>query len=81
MGEPLSLLLPVWRGDRPDHLTEAFRSTVDRQTRRPDQVVVVRDGPVGPALQACLDDLVTTSPVPVDVVALDRNVRRAARGH
>jgi Glycosyl transferase family 2 len=73
VGERLSLLLPVWRGDRADHLTAAFRSTVDAQSRRPDQVVVVRDGPVGPELAACLDGLVATSPVPVDVVALDRN--------
>jgi hypothetical protein len=74
MGERLSLLLPVWAGDRAGFLTEAFRSTVDEQVRRPDQVVVVRDGPVGAALAACLDELVATSPVPVDVVALARNV-------
>jgi glycosyltransferase involved in cell wall biosynthesis len=72
--EKLSLLLPVWGGDRPAYLTEAFRSSVDAQTRRPDQVVVVRDGPVDRALAACLDALVGTSPVPVDVVAIARNV-------
>jgi glycosyltransferase involved in cell wall biosynthesis len=72
--EQLSLLLPVWAGDRPDFLTEAFRSSVDAQTRRPDQVVIVRDGPVDAALTARITELAGSSPVPVDVVALERNV-------
>jgi glycosyltransferase involved in cell wall biosynthesis len=72
--EQLSLLLPVWAGDRPDYLTDAFRSSVDAQTRRPDQVVIVRDGPVDPSLSARIAELAASSPVPVDVVALERNV-------
>lgn len=73
VSEELSLLLPVWAGDRPDFLAEAFRSTVVDQTRRPGQVVIVRDGPVGAELQARLDELVRDSPVPVELVALQRN--------
>jgi glycosyltransferase involved in cell wall biosynthesis len=72
--EQLSLLLPVWAGDRPDFLVEAFRSSVQEQTRRPDQVVVVRDGPVGAALAARIAELAESSPVPVSVVELERNV-------
>ncbi|MGH3566031.1 MAG: glycosyltransferase [Pseudonocardia sp.] len=74
MSEKLSLLLPVWAGDRPGFLTEAFRSTVDAQTHRPDQVVIVRDGPVDARLGACIDALAAGSPVPVEVVAIPRNV-------
>ncbi len=74
MSEQFSVLLPVWAGDGPDHLAEAFRSTVDEQTRRPDEVVIVRDGPVPAALAARLAELADTSPVPVKVVELDRNV-------
>ena len=74
MTERLSLLLPVWAGDRPDFLATAFRSTVDAQTRRPDQVVIVRDGPVSPELARCIDELVGSSPVPVDIVDLPVNV-------
>ncbi|MGH3612768.1 MAG: glycosyltransferase, partial [Pseudonocardia sp.] len=74
MSEKLSLLLPVWAGDRPAFLTEAFRSTVDAQTHRPDQVVIVRDGPVDARLAACIDALAADSPVPVEVVAIPRNV-------
>ncbi|WP_232663950.1 glycosyltransferase [Pseudonocardia sp. TRM90224] len=74
MSEKLSLLLPVWAGDRPDFLGEAFESTVVAQTRRPDEVVIVRDGPVGAELDARLAELVATSPVPVELIALERNV-------
>ena len=48
--EPFSLLLPVYARDGPDHLERALRSSVDEQTRRPDEVVLVRDGPVRRAL-------------------------------
>ena len=74
VSEPFSLLLPVWAGDRPDFLTAAFRSTVDDQGRRPDQVVIVRDGPVGDDLERRLRELAASAPVPVEVVALERNV-------
>ncbi|MGD9526172.1 glycosyltransferase [Pseudonocardia sp.] len=70
----LSLLLPVWAGDRPDRLRAAFVSTVDGQTRRPDEVVIVRDGPVGASLQETLDSLAATGPVPVKVLELPRNL-------
>ncbi len=73
MPEEFSLLLPVWAGDRPDFLTAAFRSSVQDQTRRPDEVVIVRDGPVPPALAQALADLVAGSPVPVRLLELPRN--------
>jgi Glycosyl transferase family 2 len=74
LSERLSLLLPVWAGDRPDFLTDAFRSSVDAQTRRPDQVVIVRDGPVPAVLAERITELAAGSPVPVDVVELNCNV-------
>ncbi len=73
MPEEFSLLLPVWAGDRPDFVAAAFRSSVQDQTRRPDEVVIVRDGPVPPALAQALADLVAGSPVPVRLLELPRN--------
>lgn len=73
MSEEFSLLLPVWAGDRPDFVTAAFSSSVQEQTRRPAEVVIVRDGPVPPALAAALAALVDGSPVPVRVLELPRN--------
>lgn len=74
MPEQFSLLLPVWAGDRGDFLVEAFRSSVEAQTRRPDHVVLVRDGPVAPALAATIADLAASSPVPVDVLVCEDNI-------
>ncbi|TDD66483.1 glycosyltransferase [Actinomadura rubrisoli] len=71
--EPFSLLMTVYDGDREEYVRDAFRSAVCDQTLRPDQVVLVQDGPVGPALAACLDGLVASSPVEVTLVRLERN--------
>jgi glycosyltransferase involved in cell wall biosynthesis len=73
MHEPFSLLMPVYHGDRPDYLQRAFRSAVDDQTVRPDQVVIVRDGPVRDELAQCLAGLQAASPVPVTLIPLERN--------
>ena len=73
MHEPFALLVSVYDGDRPDYLRRALRSAVDDQTVRPDQVVIVRDGPVRDELAACLDEVRRESPVPVTFVPLLRN--------
>jgi glycosyltransferase involved in cell wall biosynthesis len=73
MHEPFSLLVSVYDGDRPDYLRRALRSAVDDQTVRPDQVIVVRDGPVRDELAGCLDEFARRSPVPVTLVPLPRN--------
>jgi glycosyltransferase involved in cell wall biosynthesis len=72
--EQFSVLLPIWAGDRPDFLAAAFESTVDGQTRPPDQVVVVQDGPVGEQLAKRVAELAGASRVPVDVLVLERNI-------
>jgi glycosyltransferase involved in cell wall biosynthesis len=73
MHEPFSLLVSVYDGDRPEYIRRAFRSAVDDQTVRPDQVVIVRDGPVRDEIASCLEELGRTSPVPVTFVPLSRN--------
>ncbi len=72
--EAFSLLLPVYRGDRPDFLRRAFRSSVADQTLRPDEVGVVRDGPVSAELARTMAELAEASPVPVVTVELARNM-------
>src|SRR6202050_200361 len=73
MHEPFSLLVSVDEGDRPDYIRPAVRSAVDDQTVRPDQVIIVRDGPVRDEIARCLDELRQSSPVPVTYVPLPRN--------
>jgi glycosyltransferase involved in cell wall biosynthesis len=76
MGEDLkfSLLLPVYRADRPEHLRAAVRSSVHDQTRPPSELVLVRDGGVGATLQREIDELVASCPVPVVYLPLEHNV-------
>jgi len=73
MHEPFSLLVSVYDGDRPDYLRRAFRSAVDDQTVRPDQAIIIRDGPVRDELAGCLDELRCSSPVPVTFIPLEHN--------
>jgi glycosyltransferase involved in cell wall biosynthesis len=71
--EPFALLLPVHAGDVAEYVRLAFRSAVDDQTRRPDQVVLVQDGPVPEQVAAVVEELRATSPVPVTYVPLEHN--------
>lgn len=77
MTEPFSVLLPVYAGDRPDWLRRAFASITAEQTLPPDEVVLVRDGPVGAALERELAALREASTVPVTYVPLPTNLRLA----
>ncbi|GAB7192247.1 hypothetical protein NUM3379_29560 [Kineococcus sp. NUM-3379] len=72
---PFSVLLPVWAGDDPAWLRRALVSVTAEQELRPDEVVVVRDGPVPAALQRVLAALpADAGGVPVRLVPLERNV-------
>ncbi len=72
--EPFSLLLAVYGGDDPGFLEAAFTSSVHDQRRRPDQVVLVQDGPVPDELAETIAELVSSSPVPVDHVVMAENL-------
>ena len=76
--QPFSVLLPVYRRDRPEYLRRAFDSVTIEQTRRPDEVVIVRDGSVGPELATELAAIQERSCVPVTIVELARNSGLAA---
>lgn len=65
MADPFTLLIPVYRGDDAAHFTKAFSSSVTAQTRRPDEVVLVQDGPVPEDLAAAIELAISASPVPV----------------
>jgi GT2 family glycosyltransferase len=71
--EPFSVLLPVYAGDRAEHLDRAFRSVTRDQTLPPDQVVVVRDGPVRGEVERLLATLAETTDVPLTLVQLATN--------
>lgn len=50
-----SVLMSVYHKDSPEFLKLALESIYERQTKRPDEIVVVFDGPLNDALYAVLD--------------------------
>nr|WP_311153471.1 glycosyltransferase [uncultured Actinomyces sp.] len=73
---PFSVLLPVYRGDRADFLRRSLASVTVEQTLPPDEVLIVRDGPVSGEL----DDVLAAARrgelsggVPVRVLELAEN--------
>ncbi|QZY51155.1 glycosyltransferase [Leucobacter tenebrionis] len=68
-----SLLLPVYAGDDPGFLRLAFESSVDRQSLRPAEAVIVQDGPVPEPLADELSRIEAHSPIPTRIVRLPEN--------
>jgi len=69
-----SLLLPVYRGDNATHFAKAFTTSVQAQTLRPNEVVIVQDGPIDDALAEEISRTIVESPVPVVHHVLEHNV-------
>ncbi len=67
-----SVLIATYEGDDPDDLARAIQSVID-QTVRPDEVVIVEDGPLTPKLEAALDELVAEYPNLLRRTSLSRN--------
>ena len=74
--EPISAIVPVYRGDDPDHFDSALES-LHNQTHPPSEVITVAGGPLTPAL----DDVVADHPS-VEIIRLKEDqgqgVSRAA---
>lgn len=70
---PFSLLLPVYAGDNAEFLRLAYESSVDDQTLRPAEAVIVQDGPVGAELAGELVRIERDSVIPVRIVRLATN--------
>jgi len=71
----VSALVCTYAGDDADHLAAALQSLRD-QTRPPDEIVIVEDGPVTPAIAEAIERFQRTSEIPVNRTAHDEN-----RGH
>lgn len=73
-GEPFSVLLPVYAGDRRGFVVRSLTSVTVEQTRPPSEVVVVRDGPIDRDLEYALDEHASENAIPFTTVVLQRNV-------
>ncbi|CAN5356716.1 glycosyltransferase [soil metagenome] len=73
-----SLLMAIYAGDRAEFFTEAFRSSVQQQTLAPSEVVLVQDGPIPGSLLTAVKRAIDESPVPVNLVVVEKNAGLAA---
>lgn len=69
----VSVLLSVFRKDRVDYLDRALESVCEEQTRRPDQVVIVKDGPIGGDLHRVVERWSRLSVPAFTVLGLEEN--------
>lgn len=51
----ISVLMSVYRSERPDFLSRAIRSIWTDQTVKPDEIILVKDGTLTPALNDVID--------------------------
>lgn len=71
--EEFTVLMSVYAGDNPQHFTRALQSVTLEQIRKPNQVVLVVDGPVGEELKEVIDQAASICGQPVDTLFLPVN--------
>lgn len=69
----LSVLMACYAGDTPEQLRRSLASVTVDQTRRPDQVVLVVDGPVSSGLDDVIAAAVDTLPAEISIHRLECN--------
>lgn len=51
----ISVLMSVYRSEKPQYLDNALQSVWDDQVRKPDEIILVQDGPLGDELLQVID--------------------------
>lgn len=74
MTTKFSVLISVYEKDNPYHLDDALRSIWDEQILKPDEIVIVRDGPVTTELEAVLTRWEKKINSRFVLIRLDKNV-------
>lgn len=69
----VTVLMPVWRGERPERFRLALRSATVEQTRTPDELIVAVDGDLPPELQDIVDKVARGAYVPARVLRSPRH--------
>lgn len=67
-----SVLMSLYIKEKPEYLDLAIKSMVE-QTLKPDEIVIVKDGPITDELQAVLDKYKNTYPDLFNIVGYEKN--------
>lgn len=68
-----SVLISVYFKEKPEYLDKSLESILDKQLLKPDEVVLVKDGPLTPELDKIVDKYVDKYPQIMKIVPLDKN--------
>jgi len=71
--EEFSVLMTVYKSDNPEYFKISLNSVIN-QTVIPNEVVLVKDGPVTETIQAMIDEVDTLHPNLIHQVQLEKNV-------
>ncbi|MEG2337419.1 MAG: glycosyltransferase, partial [Bacteroidales bacterium] len=67
-----SVLIPVYFKDQAVHFAQALDS-IAKQTLLPNEIVIVKDGPINAENEAVLTHFASIAPVPLIITALPTN--------
>lgn len=70
-----SVLLSVYKNEKPNHLIECFKSIYDNQELKPDEIVLVQDGPLTDELYEVIKNLKNQLNGILKLVSIEKNVR------
>lgn len=70
----ISVLMSVYRNDKPSQLERALQSVWDDQTLKPTQIVLIKDGPLGDDLDNVVTDWETRLPEVMTVLQNEQNL-------
>lgn len=70
-----SVLLSVYKNEKPDHLIECFKSIYKNQELKPDEIVLVQDGPLTDELYEVIKNLKNQLNNILKIVPIEKNVR------
>ena len=68
-----SVLMSIYKSEKPSNFDEAMRSIWVNQSLRPSQIVLVLDGPLTPELYECVSKWKETLGKLLDLVKLPKN--------
>lgn len=71
--EKYSVLMSLYKKEKPEYLTLAVDSMIN-QTVKPDEIVIVKDGPLTEELDAMLEDYATKYPELLHIVVNETNL-------
>lgn len=70
----LSVLMSVYKSEKPEYLDTSLESVIKNQTLRPNNVIIVEDGPLTAELYCVISKWCNNRDVPVTIIKNDENL-------